>query len=297
MNSEESWPDSTFIWETEDQGHYIGSHWDAFWDSVEEQARTTREVLQQAMPVLSFGDTYSGPHEIPRSWAKGVYLRGRDPNYSLLAALRATEGSPDLINVSPYTELGVQVGIEIERVHVWSSGAEAQIEGFWGDATVSFFDLTFLTNRSWYEAGKCLDFILAGIAYQAEPASIEPLAIAPDSKIASLLRNEWGIESGEALEVSMDGSSILAPIEEWDRDDYRFRGPVRSVEAFDNWLGQSGWRVRVCVMQMDPEDAELDVLVTKRAWSGDEPPQVGEDMEGTLWLQGRLWGLCRRKRG
>ena len=79
------------------------------------------------------------------------------------------------------------------------------------------------------------------------------------------------------------------PVEDWDRDDYWFRGPVRSVKAFDDWLGQSGWRVRVCVMQMDTEDAELDVFVTSRSWSGDEPPQVGEDMEGALWLQGRLW--------
>ena len=289
MSSDESWPDSTFTWETEDQGHYCGSHWDAFYDSPDEALRTLPDILPQATPLTSFGDTYSGPREIPGSWARGGYLAWPNGNRGLLATLQTAEGRTELVNLSPLAEYGVHVGIEIERVHVWSSGAEAQIEGIWGEAAVSFFDLTFLKNRSWYEAGKRLVFVLAGIAYKAGPASVAPLAIAPDSAFADTLRDEWGIEDGKALELGMEGSSIFAALEDWDRDDYWFRGPVRSVKAFDDWLGQSGWRVRVCVMQMDTENAELDVFVTSRSWSGDEPPQVGEDMEGALWLQGRLW--------
>lgn len=292
MSSTESWPDSTFTWETEDEGHHCGSHWDAFYNSPDEALRTLPDILPKAMPLRSFGDTYSGPRKIPGSWARGAYLAGPDVKRGLLATLRTTDGRPELINVSPFTERGVQVGIEIDRVHVWSSGAEAQIEGTWGDAVVSFFDLTFLSNRSWYESGRRLDFILAGIAYKAEPASVEPLVIAPESAFADTLRDELGIKDGEALELGLEGSGIFTSIEDWDRDDYWFRGLVRSVEAFDDWLGQTGWRVRVRVMQMDTEDAELDVFVTSRAWSGDEPPQVGEDMEGTLWLQGRLWWIA-----
>ena len=38
------------------------------------------------------------------------------------------------------------------------------------------------------------------------------------------------------------------------------------------------------------EDAELAVFIMERAWSGREPPQVGQAIEGTLCLQGRpLW--------
>ena len=291
MSSNESWPDSTFVWETDDQEHHCGSHWDAFYDSPDEALRTLPDILPRAMPLMSFGDTYSGPHKIPGSWARGAYLAGPTAKRGLLATLRTTDSRSELINVSPFTEYGIQVGIEIRRVHVWSSGAEAQIEGIWGDAAVSFFDLTFLRNRSWYAKGRRLDFILAGIAYKAAPASVEPLVIAPDSALADRMRDELGIEDEGALELDLDGSGIFAPIEDWDRDDYWFRGPVRTVEAFEDWLGQSGWRVRVCVMRMDTEDAELDVFVTSRAWSGDQPPQVGEDIEGTLWLQGRLWWI------
>ena len=42
-------------------------------------------------------------------------------------------------------------------------------------------------------------------------------------------------------------------------------------------------------MRFHGENAELDVFVTGRAWSGPEPPKAGEDIEGSLWMQGRLW--------
>lgn len=97
-----------------------------------------------------------------------------------------------------------------------------------------------------------------------------------------------GLSGGKDLQMSREGSSVLVPIEGWDRDDYPFRGPVRTLKVFDDWLGQSGWRVTVRVMRLDAEDAELDIFITKRAWSGHEPLRVGQDLEGTLRLQGRL---------
>ncbi|HEY9112555.1 MAG TPA: hypothetical protein VIM92_12385, partial [Rhodanobacteraceae bacterium] len=57
-------------------------------------------------------------------------------------------------------------------------------------------------------------------------------------------------------------------------------------------LGQDGWLVTVCVMRyLDESDRELDlrVLVTPRVWKESRPPRVGEDVHGTLWLQGYLW--------
>lgn len=42
-------------------------------------------------------------------------------------------------------------------------------------------------------------------------------------------------------------------------------------------------------MRFGDEDGDLDILITRRAWQGDAPPRVGQDIEGQLWLQGRLW--------
>ena len=284
-----SWPDSTFTWESEDQQHYCGSHWDPFCDSPDEILGALPGSISEWMPHIGFGDTYPGPHEVPESWCKGTYLHWPGFQWGLIAALRASKRRFDLANVSPYAERGVQVTIAVERVHVWSSGAEAQIEGLWGEALVGFFDLNFLSSRGWYESGRSLDFILNGIAYEASLASEEDLVADPDSALGSWLQGDH--ESGPAREsrISLKGSSIFVSVSDWDRDDYWFRGPVRRVKAFSDWLGQSGWSVRVRVIQMDDEDAELEVQITSRAWSGPEPPQVGDDIEGTLWLQGRLW--------
>ena len=82
---------------------------------------------------------------------------------------------------------------------------------------------------------------------------------------------------------------MFLPIGEWDVDDYSFHAPVKSVEEFKDWLGQNGWRVRATVMRFGNEDADLDIVITRRAWSGEAPPQVGQDIEGRLWLQGYLW--------
>ena len=80
------------------------------------------------------------------------------------------------------------------------------------------------------------------------------------------------------------------PVREWDRDDYSFHAPIRRVEEID-MLDQPGWRVRATIMRSldDDRDIDLDIVVMRKVWETASPPTVGEDIEGTLWLQGRLW--------
>ena len=293
MSVEKSWPEGTFVRESEEQEHYCGSHWDPFFNSPRDVLDALPDIIMPAsVPLQTFGDTYTGPHDIPAGWTTGGHLCWPNANRGFVATLRETGNDLELTNICPFAGVGVQAGIEIENVHVWTSGAEAQVEGVWGEAAISFFDLAFLGNRAWYEAGERRQFILAGIAYEAGAPRIDTLTVAPDSPLAHCQRTHAGIAQGESAYVGLEGSSVFLPIADWDRDDYQFRGPVRSVAAFDGWLGQPGWTVRVAVMQFDDESADLDVFVTERAWRGDEPPCVGQDIEGTLWLQGRLWSAA-----
>ena len=148
-----------------------------------------------------------------------------------------TENDTDLINVSPDAGVGMQVGIDIEKVHVWTSGAEAQIEGIWCESIVTFFDLTFLTNRTWYEAGRRRDFILAGIAYKAGLPVVEKLALDPGSPLAKWQRTQAGFKDGSKPEVRLEGTSIFVPVVDWDRDDYWSRIPQMDCQ-FDDLLGR-----------------------------------------------------------
>ncbi len=90
---------------------------------------------------------------------------------------------------------------------------------------------------------------------------------------------------------------MLLPIDEWDRDDYRFHGPVKSVKAVE-MLDQAGWMVRASVMRglEDERDVDLDILVTRRVLGDGAPPAIGQDIEGCLWLQGYLWYPHRWRR-
>ena len=289
MNAEKSWPEDTFVWEGKDQEHYCGPHWDPFFDSPDEIFGILPEAIPDSAALTTFGDIYPGPHDIPAGWTMGGHLCWPNANRGLVATVRVSEDATELVNISPFPPLGVQVGIEIKKVHVWTSGAEAQVEGVWGEAPVSFFDLTFLSNRAWYEAGQRREFILAGIAYKAGAPQMDKLALPPDSQLATWQRTPAGLAEGQDAYIRLEGSSIFLPIMDWDRDNYQFPGPVRDVAAFDGWLGQSGWKVRVGVMQFEDENADLDVFITERAWTSREPPCVGQDIEGSLWLQGRLW--------
>ena len=84
--------------------------------------------------------------------------------------------------------------------------------------------------------------------------------------------------------------AALVPISEWDSDDYQFRGPVKSVKEIE-MLGQTGWKVRATLLRhlSDDSESDLDIIITSKVWKDKSPPQIGDDIEGTLWLQGYLW--------
>lgn len=134
-----------------------------------------------------------------------------------------------------------------------------------------------------------IPFLLSEIANEARRPGAQKLAVDPRSFLSEWLDDHAGIKGGPEPEISLEGSSVLLRVEERDRDDHTSRGRVRRVTPFDDWLGQPGWRVRVCVMRFDGADAELDVSVTDKVWSDPEPPRVGEDIEGPLSMQGQLW--------
>lgn len=290
------WPDSTFVAEGPDAEHSMGSHWNPF---HEDGARAFLErlpaILRDVAPLRGFGEVYECARAEPANWAKGLHLAWPEQLHrrGLIVTLRVADGACEVASLYPYVDDGVQVTVRLERVRVWARGVEAQIDGAWGDAAVTFFDTAFLSNRGWYEAGGEYEFLLAGIAYAARPAAAQRIAYTPNpEQIAwerTLARQRGEPPPELPAFIDLGGMAMFLNIPEWDVDDYSFRGPVKTVEPFDDFLGQAGWRVRVTVMRFDDKDADLDIYVTRRVWQGNEPPRIGQDVEGRLWLQGRLW--------
>jgi hypothetical protein len=207
-----------------------------------------------------------------------------------------------LCSFYPFWAEGNQHHLVLKEVMVWKGGAEAQITASFGESKITFFDTHYLMNREWYERGGEYDFILTGIAYKTGPATnIElPLLPHPDQLAweADIARSRGEEPPERNATMSLAGSAMFLQIPEWDKDDYSFRGTVKGLKPISDFLGQDGWLARVTVLRIsgnEPEDVDLDIVITSRAWEGETPPKVGSDIDGSLWLQGYLWQVKRGK--
>lgn len=286
------WPESTFVPDKADTQHYLGSHLDPFVEESADLLKRLPEMLPNALVQTGYGDVRKPPRSVPEDWPQGFQLVWPLRTQGLAMILRVEKEENMIVSLFPFIASGSQQTLTLREVAVWEGGLEAQITAAWHEAEVTFFDTQFVVNRAWYDTGKDYEFTLAGLAYSAQPAEKREWTINrhPD-EVAWMNRNLKG--SDEPYEptytLSMDGAAMFMAVEGWDVDDYSFHAPVKSVEEFKDWLGQDGWRVRATVMRFGDEDADLDILITRRAWSGEAPPRVGEDIEGRLWLQGYLW--------
>lgn len=274
--------------------HFLGSHWKPFYRTPRRAAANVQAVLDASI-MSRFSPDCLPPRVSSAAgieWpADPVYFTGPEPGLSMRAIIQVdASGQPVLVGFFPCVGGGHHYTVMIERVSVWPGGLEAQIEGAVGAAAVSFFDCGYGEHRNRYLKDARLDFLLSAIAYECSPAEQETV----DVPFASETRKLMSLPGGEApVEVSVEGASMLFPIEEWDCDDYWFRGPVSHVEAV-RMLGRRAWLVtaRVCrgiaEEPDDPDDLDLPIVITDRAWRHKAPPVVGQDIEGTVWLQGSL---------
>jgi hypothetical protein len=286
------WPESTFVPEQEDAQHFLGSHWDPFVEDCTEIIDRVPEIASTALQQTGYGNVHLPPREVPEDWPKGFRLVWPLRIQGLMATLRTEKEVGMIVSVFPFFATGSQHTLTLHEVSVWDGGLEAQITARWGEGEVTFFDTQYLINRAWYETGKDYDFIFSGVAYKAGPAKKHECQINrhPDQVAWMNQRRKEGEKLHKTtVTMSMEGAAMFLPVTGWDVDDYSFHAPVKSVTEFTDWLGQDGWRVCATVMRFGNEDGDLDILITKRAWSGAAPPQVGQDIEGQLWLQGYLW--------
>lgn len=286
------WPDSTFAREAEDAQHFPGSHWDPFVEDTKEIMARLPEIVPRALLQTGYGE-FRKPHRAePDEWPKGFQLVWPLRVRGLALILRPEKERNLIVSLFPFFATGSQQTLTLLEVTVWTGGLEAQISARWGEGEVTFFDTRYVINRAWYETGRDYDVILSGVAYAAEPVGKREWTIDrhPDEVDWLNLRGKDGEElHGPSRTLTLDGAAMLLPLGGWDADDYCFHAPVKTVEEFKDWLGQDGWRVRATVMRFGDGDADLDILITRRAWSSEAPPLVGQDIEGRLWLQGYLW--------
>jgi hypothetical protein len=291
------WPGATFVFDKVGTTHYLGSHWEPFFDDKKEFFGRLPEMMSAALLQTCYGDNKKAPREMPVDWPKGFHLCWplRVRGLGTTECIDEKDKQINIVSLYPLWVEGTQARLKIRKVNVWEGECEAQITAKWGDAEVCFFDTQYMAHRAWYEAGKEREFVLTGIAYSAAPAQPHVTIVKhpPEvlAKINALLLQNGKEPVGAEQELSFEGAAIFLPIQGWDVDDYNFRATIKEVREFDDFLGQKGWRVRATVMReigLKMDDADLTIVTTERAWGGDAPPQVGQEIEGRLWLQGYM---------
>ena len=251
--------------------HFPGSHLEPFYRTFDRAAAKIQAVVDAEMTGRFSPDCLPPRASMAASieWpADPVYFTGPEPQLSMRAIVQVNaSGEPELVAFFPYVGGGQQCAITIERVTVWPGGLEAQIDGAVGAAAVSFFDCRYGENRNRYEKDARLEFLLSAIAYECSPAEQEAIDVAFDDETRNVI---FGASDESPARVSLEGSSMLCPIDEWDCDDYWFRGPVRRVEAV-RMLGRKAWIVTARVCQGiaeetgDPDDLDLPIVITDRS--------------------------------
>lgn len=191
---------------------------------------------------------------------------------------------------------GSQHRLRLEQIYVWDNGIEAQIECSLGPASITFYDTDFVNNQEWYAEHAEHEFLLIGIAYDAAPSVSHEFIMERDEEYFEAMQwltgQDCRPEDGSMTELySMDGMASLLPLGQLDRDDYQFCGPIQTIRR-EVMLGQPVWRMRVTVLREAESDMNLDIIVTQRVWRGTQEPQVGDNIQGVLWLQGRMWMNC-----
>lgn len=286
------WPASTFVPEPVDAAHFLGSHWDAFFEDSKDIMLRLPEIVSNALVQTGYGEHRKPQRSVPEDWPNGFELVWPLREKGVALVLKPEAQANMVVSIFPFCTLGRQLTLTLQEVRVWSGGLEAQITASWGDAEVTFFDTQYPINRAWYQVGQRYDFILSGVAYSVGPAQPRdfPVQYHPDQVAWMNQQRQPGEEPVKtSTTMHLQGAAMFLPVPDWDVDDYSFHAPVKSVTEFTDWLGQDGWRVCATVMRFGDTDADLDILITRRAWTGDAPPRPGQDIEGRLWLQGYLW--------
>ena len=163
---------------------------------------------------------------------------------------------------------------------------------------MTFFDPLYCLNRDRYRAGAAVDVELAGIAYSLR---VVPHGTKLQTAVGDVLMDRAAVlfsacQRGHEPAKSSFGDEKafgLAYFEQPDTfplpDDYRFCAPVEDVEE-SAIAGIPVWKFRATVMRVHDgrQDIEIDIYATREGMPDAAAPVPGDEISGTLWLQGTL---------
>lgn len=281
-----------------DQGH--GSHWETVLgeESIVAKLKEIVQnsgVLSRKRTKVDFG---AGPEE------KDVFTLvcpiSEDSPLDFMTILAETNGYNELVSGYPFVREGALLKGKITDVEIWDNNVEAVVTMEFGkDREISFFATDYNIIKDKYQVGAYCEVRLAAFAYECKVQDTQKLSFQLKGDAAKKFRANLGKEIMEKIgmdehdesPISFDTSemTMLRPISEDYKDDYRFVSPVQYVSSFEV-LGVRMLQVGIFVDDIDAARLPLPLFVRESMFGGqDNPkPEVGKSVSGAFWLQGHL---------
>ena len=281
-----------------DQGH--GSHWETVLgeESIVAKLKEIVQnsgVLSRKRTKVDFG---AGPEE------KDVFTLVCPTVESPLqfVIIMAENGEVnELVSGYPFSIEGALLKGRITDIEIWDNNVEAVVTMEFGeDREISFFATDYHFNKEKYQPGKYCEVRLAAFAYECKIHDTRELSFQLDgdkaksfrSNLGEDIRNELGVKENDESPIQFDASemTLLLPISDDYKDDYKFLSPVQSVSTFEI-LGVRMLELGIFVDEgLGGDRIALPLFVRESMFDGqDNPkPQAGQSVGGAFWLQGHL---------
>ena len=210
-------------------------------------------------------------------------------------AIRKVDEITEVVGVWPDFARGVEHEVVMDRLWVTKDGLQAIVEGTIGDGfPICWFDPHYLADRGFHTAGYIHSVLLLGIAHRFAVSEPEVFWISLGDtayKVMSEMQPSCVGADGR-IEVSTKGMASFLPISDQARNVYHVGGTVTQVSEFPGGvMGHAVWLVRVVVARTGTEDdpQAIDILLTDHTLAGRFLPNVGEDINASIVLNGSIW--------
>ena len=282
-----------------DQGH--GSHWETVLgeESIVAKLKEIVQnsgVLSRKRTKVDFG---AGPEE------KDVFTlvcpTSEDSPLDFMTLLAENDGYNELVSAYPFVREGALLNGKITDIEIWNNNVEAVVTMEFGeDREISFFATDYHFNKEKYQPGKYCEVRLAAFAYECKIHDTRELSFQLDgdkaksfrSNLGEDIRNELGVKENDESPIQFDASemTLLLPISDDYKDDYKFLSPVQSVSTFEI-LGVRMLELGIFVDEgLGGDRIALPLFVRESMFDGQDNPklQAGQSVGGAFWLQGYL---------
>lgn len=202
------------------------------------------------------------------------------------------KGKADFVGGYPALE-GLPVSSVIEQAHIWSNGISGVVaaRALPAGTPLSFFLAGFFQHVPQLQFGTRAEFHMAGLALALARVEVTDMVLEPGSAawnaaLKAFLTAHPEKKAGDFHPevVSSHGRGILLPTEIVGM--WAFQVPVLGTERVE-FMGRRFLRILTLFSGMGEHAVRGYLYAAEHVLKGYEP-QTGDDIAGTLWLQGSM---------